>query len=166
MLFSSLKNIPKYKSDMNFKSKALIKVSRTIEYHCGRMRPFIYNVETFKAFETLITDYIQKFPHFDENNFIKHEERLVRKIKEEIFTEQDEEKIIIKTKRKKPTKFERNDKRRDEMLKLKDIKKLTEFLYERNLLDVKFINFEDKERKLKSTPLNSNDDAETDIYDS
>lgn len=150
---------------MSFKSKALNKVARTIETHCGRMRPFIYNINTFKAFELLILDAIKKFPHFDEKHFIKHEEKLMQKLQEEIFTEQDEEKIKTGRKKKKPTKFERNDRRREEMRKLERIRKLKDIRIQQNLT-ANNQSFKNRNIKLTLTPPRVDSDAETLIYDS
>ena len=51
---------------------------------------------------------IKDFSHIDHKVFV-HEKKLIYKIKNGLFSEQDEDKT-----KKKPTKFERNDKRREE----------------------------------------------------
>lgn len=122
-LMLSVKEIASYNVDMKFKSKVLNKITRTLERHHGRMRPFVFNYETFNYFNEEILKTIKRFPHVNENIF-SHEKKLIYKIKNGLFSEQDEDKQIkVRHKRKKPTKFERNDKRREEERKKINIKR-------------------------------------------
>lgn len=127
------------------------------------MRPNIYNVNTFNSFKNLINEGIKNFPHFAEKNFIKHEEKLLKKIREGIFKEQDEEKIHIGRKKKKLTKFERNDKRRDEQRKLERIRRLKDIRQHQRSLTHRV---ENKIRKLSLTPPGVISDADTLTFDS
>ena len=108
LLMSSVKDITSYNTDMTFKSKTLNKITRTLERHHGRMRPIVFNYATFNYFKDEILQIIKDFSHIDHKVFV-HEKKLIYKIKNGLFSEQDEDKT-----KKKPTKFERNDKRREE----------------------------------------------------
>lgn len=163
----SLQEIAKYNSDMNFKTKTLNKVVRTIEKHFGRMRPFVFNLQTFKAFKNEILSEIENFPHFKEINFLIHEEKLLYKISNEIFSKQDEEKIKINKIKAKPTKFERNDKKREEFLKLEKIKHYKN-LHAKLLKAKNLKNYKQRPKKFKQieTPPEADSEAETLVYNS
>lgn len=82
---------------MKFKSKVLNKITRTLERHHGRMRPFVFNYETFNYFNEEILKTIKRFPHVNENIF-SHEKKLIYKIKNGLFSEQDEDKFATNEK--------------------------------------------------------------------
>lgn len=113
----SICGIPEYNNNPDFKSKALSKMSREIMSRFGCPKIAVCLQKTFNSFKSEIENEILNSSHFDEENFLIYEGKLINDIKNFQFSIEDEEKILKKN--RKRTKFERNDKRREEEEKYK-----------------------------------------------
>lgn len=107
---ASITDIPKYKNDMEFKTKVLSKISRAIVEQFGTSKPSVCDLENFKEFEAEIIDEILRSSKLDEGKFLNIE-NLLKEIKNEEFLTIDSEITERKSKKKNPTKHERNERR-------------------------------------------------------
>lgn len=131
--------MPKFTTDMNFKTKVLLEISKAIVENNNEennpmeplVYPRVYHHEYFKENEKFISERILKFSSNNENYLKNYEnfenfKNLLENIKREKFTVKNFEEVKKKNFKHKPTKFERNDMRRDELKRREKIReKLT-----------------------------------------
>lgn len=109
-LLSSLRNIEKYMTDPSFKTKVLSKVSRAILEHFGKRHARIVNKAEFRISKDKVLNEIFQY---DNSSFLQTQIGLIEEIVDGNFLSIDHERVEIRQKKRKPTKYERNDRRRE-----------------------------------------------------
>lgn len=107
---SALQNMSKYNTDPDFKTKVLSKASRAIlELYGTQNAKVIDKLDFNKLGDQILCETSQ----YNKSLFEDIQTVLIQEILEEKFLSIDHERIEIRQKKHKPTKFERNDRRRE-----------------------------------------------------